>query len=142
MSRRTTLTFTLAFGLALLGGGAATAAADSYGEAISTIREIDPDQHVVVLSDGLHLVASDPAALSDFHEGEVVRVRYTEQGGQYVMDRIEQVDQAPSLYDRMHVGEGQSTGARPMMRGGSTFSTSPSDRHDGDYGGAPEPEAP
>jgi hypothetical protein len=144
MSRRTTLTITVALGLALAGGAGTIrpATAATSGEAISTIRAIDPDQNLVVLSDGLHLVVADPATLDALHEGEVIQVQYTEQAGQYVIDRIAQVDREPSPYDQMKVGEGQSTGARPIKRGSDTFSASPTTSDPSAYDGAPEPEAP
>ena len=126
MSRRTTLTITIALGLALAGGAGAARAADeaTTGEAISTVQEIDAAQHVLVLTGGLHLVATDPTVLATLYKGEPVRVSYTEEGGRLFIDRVEEVAQ-PSFYDQMHVGEGQTTGAHPIKPGGDTFQASP-----------------
>ncbi len=142
MSTRTTLTITIALGLALLGGaGAARAAEDgTAGEAISTIRSIDPEQHRLVLTDGLELLATDTSVLDTLHEGEIVRVAFTQEGGRLVIDRIEQIDREPSPYDQMHVGEGETTGARAIKRGSDTFQASPpsagdaADAYDGSRG--------
>jgi hypothetical protein len=145
MKRRTTLTITMALGLALAGGvGTARAATATSGQDISTIRAIDPDERVVVLSDGMHLLVSDPAMLEALHEGEIVRVQYTQDSGRYVIHRIEPVDREPSPYDQMKVGEGESTGARtqPSVVTDGTYYPSPSATTNGDFGGAPEPEAP
>ena len=57
MSKRTTLTITIALALTVVGVGTAQAAGGATsGETISTIRAIDPDQNLVVLTDGSHLV--------------------------------------------------------------------------------------
>jgi hypothetical protein len=145
MKRRTTLTITMALGLALAGGvGTARAASATTGQAVSTIRAVDPEQGMVVLNDGTHLVVSDPAVLAALHEGEIVRVQYTQDAGRYVVNRVEQVDREPSPYDQMHVGEGETTGARtaPSIVTDGTYSASPSSRTEADYGGGPEPQAP
>ena len=151
MSRRTTLTVTLALGLALVGGvGAARAADGTRGEAMTTIRSIDPDQHLVVLDDGTQLLATDPAVFDRVHEGDVVKVRFSEEGGRYVIDSIEPAPtaapaaspalRAPSPYDQMHTGEGLTSGPQPSKNpagaGGVEFGGGP---HDGLQD---EPEAP
>jgi len=148
MSRRTTLTITMALAVALVGGAGAARAADeaTTGEAISTVQEIDAEQHLLVLTGGLHLLATDPSVLAQLYKGETVKVAFTEEGGRLFIDRVEAMDQ-PSLYDQMHVGEGETTGARPIQHpagpGSETFSASPRTAGDpGAYDGAPEPEAP
>jgi len=151
MSRRTTLTITMALGLALVAGVGTVRAADTRGEAISTIRYLDFDQHLIVLNDGTELLATDPAVLDNVHAGEMVKVRFTQEGGRYVIDSIEPARAAeapaaspairePSPYDQMHVGEGETTGALPIKNpagpGGIEYGPAP---HDGQLKG---PEAP
>src|SRR5437762_3594505 len=112
MNTRTTLTITMALGLAL-GGNAASAraaAGATRGEDISTVQAINLEQHLVVLADGLQLVATDSSVLAALHEGEIVKVAFTQEGGRLVIDRVQQVDREPSPYDQMKVGEGETTG--------------------------------
>ena len=147
MSKRTTLTITIALALTVVGVGTAQAAGGATsGETISTIRAIDPDQNLVVLTDGSHLVVTDPGFLADLHEGEIVKVQYTQEGDRYRIDSIEAVDREPSPYDQMHVGEGESTGALPIKRpagkGDQPLSASPSEDGDGPYRDTRAPEAP
>ena len=122
MTRRTTLTIAMALGLALGGVGTARAASATSGEAISTIREIDPGERVVVLADGMHLLATDPAVLAALHEGEIVRVQYTQDAGHYFIDRIEQVSMQPG--------------------NDNTFDASPPSTTTGAYDSTQEPQAP
>jgi len=126
MNTRTTLTITMALGLALGGnaGSARAAAGATRGEDISTVQAINPEQHLVVLADGLQLVATDPSVLAALHEGEIVKVAYTQEGSRLVIDRVEQVDREPSPYDQMHPGAGNETGAHTMKPGGNTFQPS------------------
>ena len=144
MNRRTMLTITIALGVALMGSaGRARAAADgTAGEAISTIRSIDPEEHLVILTDGLKLVATDASVLDALHEGEIVKVAFTQEGGRLFIDRIEAIDSEPSLYDQMHVGEGQTTGAHPIKPGGDTFQASPPSPVEGGYDDTRGVEAP
>jgi len=156
MSRRTTFMVTIALGLALAGRAGAARAADTSTtiEAISTVQAVDAEQHVLVLVDGLHLRATDPALLGALHEGDIVRVVFTQEDNTLFLDRVETLDRAPSPYDQMHVGEGQSTGAkapigrRLIVPGDNGVSASPAIRT-GDvpdapdaFDGAREPEAP
>jgi len=149
MSRRTTVTITIALGLTLLGGPAAALAAGepTSTEAISTVREVDPERHLLVLSSGLNLVATDPAVLEALHAGDIVRVVFTDEGGRLFIDSIEALDREPSPYDQMHVGEGESTGAHSPIghrTPGEGFSASPSPGPDHDelYGDGRGAEAP
>jgi hypothetical protein len=155
MSRRTTLTITLALGLALAGGaGAARAADEDYtGQEISTIRSLDPTQHIVVLSDGTELLVTDPNLFAGLHEGELVKIDFTHEGGRTFVNSIVPAGspadppsaspgvREPSPYDEMHVGEGQVTGAHTLKG-----PAGPSVIFDGDDSGGGErldsPEAP
>jgi len=107
MNRRTTLTITIALGLALAGGvGTARASGgDSSGEEIGTIQSLDPVAHLVVLTDGTEFLVTDPAVLSNLHEGDLVKVDFTQEGGRYFVDRIEPAD------------GGNAPAASPAMRG-------------------------
>jgi len=144
MNTRTTLTITMALGLALGGnaGSARAAAGATRGEDISTVQAINPEQHLVVLADGLQLVATDPSVLAALHEGEIVKVAFKEEGGRLVIDRVEQVDREPSPYDQMKVGEGNSTGARPIKPGSGTFHAGPPSSGEGAFGDSRGVEAP
>jgi len=144
MSTRTTLTITMALGLALVGSAATARAADdgTKGEDISTIRTINPEQHLVVLSDGLQLLATDSSVLATLHEGEMVKVVFTQEGGRLVIDRVDEVDREPSPYDQMKVGEGNSTGARPIKPGSGTFHAGPPSSGEGAFGDSRGVEAP
>ena len=63
MSRHRTSTLTFALGLALVGGVPTARAADNTTvEAITTVRTLDPDQHLIVLSNGTRLLASQAEA--------------------------------------------------------------------------------
>ncbi len=144
MNRRTMLTITIALGLVLMGSAGTARAADdgTAGEAISTIRSIDPEQHLVVLTDGLQLLATDASMLAELHAGEIVKVAFTQEGGRLFIDRIEALDSEPSLYDQMHVGEGQTTGAHPIKPGSDTFQASPPTAVEGGYDDTRGVEAP
>ena len=91
MRRRTTLTITLALGLALVGGaGAARAADDDHtGQEIGTILSLDPEQHIVVLSTGTQLLVTDPDVFARLHEGELVMIDFTHEGGRTFVNSIE-----------------------------------------------------
>lgn len=153
MSRRTTFMVTIELGLALAGGAGAARAANTSTtiEAISTVQAVDAEQHVLVLADGLHLMATDPALLGALHEGDIVRVVFTQEDNTLFLDRVETLDREPSPYDQMHVGEGETTGARsPIGRrvvvpGDGGPSASPAigvEEAPDAFDGAREPEAP
>jgi len=91
MSTRTTLTITLALGLALVGGAGAARAADGdyTGQEIGTIRSLDADQHTVVLSNGTQLLVTDPSVFARLHEGDLVKIDFTHEGGRTFVNSIE-----------------------------------------------------
>ena len=93
--RRTTLTITLALGLALVAGGAGTARAadDDYtGQEIGTISSLDPEQHIMVLSNGTQLLVTDPDVFARLHEGELVKIDFTHEGGRTFVNSIVPAD--------------------------------------------------
>jgi len=94
MRSHSTLMLATTLGLALVAGVArADGPGAAYaGEEIGTIRYINRVQNLIVLTDGNEFRATDPRMLSDLHEGQLVKVDFTNDGDRSIINFIEPAD--------------------------------------------------